>query len=109
MVLKPLYSDGDSEDDFDDDLLDETLPLSHRLTKSKLPKTVKALKHEPIPEIAASKLSTLVLTKDIFGSESDEFLNVHSPQSNSSYHRADSVGEDRSAVVTDLVTPDSSE
>ncbi len=42
-----------------------------------------------------------------FGSKSDEFLDVHSPQSSVSYHRGDSDVVDEQTEITDLVTPDS--
>jgi hypothetical protein len=48
-----------------------------------------------------------VFGKDIFGSESDEFMDVHSPQSSDSYHKADSDVADNERRITDLVTPDS--
>ena len=48
-----------------------------------------------------------MLTKEIFGSESDEFMDVHSPQSSASYNRGDSDVADERRRITDLVTADS--
>ena len=102
---KPMYPDGDSDEELDTHLLHDSLPLSTQLARSKAPK--KKMMTAIAEDIAASKFSPASLSKDVFESESDEFLKIDSPVSSANYHRAESVGEDESAVVTDLVTPDS--
>lgn len=84
---KPIYPD--SEEEVDDRLLEETLPLPKRLAKLK---STTSLLHGVIPEVVANKVSPPLLTKQIFGSESDEFLDVHSPQSSARCRRADLDG-----------------
>jgi hypothetical protein len=63
--------------------------------------------HESAPAVAAKKISPAVSANGIFGSESDEFLDVYSPPSSSSYHRANLEIVDEANEVTDLVSPDS--
>lgn len=85
-------------------MLDDALPLSKRLAK---PKSAKNRMTAIVENVAASKFSPSSLTKDIFGSESDEYLKIDSPASSASYQRADSDGADVQQAVTDLATPES--
>jgi hypothetical protein len=101
---KPLYPDGDSKDEVAYSLLDNTLPLTKKFTK---PKNMKSVIGDSAPAVAASKVSPAVSVSGIFGSQSDEFLDVHGSQSSSSYHRADSDIVDDVIHITDLVSPDS--